>query len=85
MVNPVPPSRAGSLPLVGGSLALDFANTQSGLGTQQHIDRLRAPERVAVWIEHAGRLSKTAAAGLRARRSPAQAAALFENARRRGA
>lgn len=50
-------SRAGSLPLVGGSLALDFANTESGRGTDQHQDHLREAENVVAWLEHAGRLS----------------------------
>ncbi len=48
-----PPSRAGSLPLVGGSLALDFANTESGRGTGLHQNHLRNAENVADWIAHA--------------------------------
>ncbi len=49
----LPPSRAGSLPLVGGVLALDFANTESGRGTDQHQNHLRDAENVADWIAHA--------------------------------
>ena len=49
----LPPSRAGSLPLVGGSLALDFANTESGRGTDSHQNHLRNAENVADWIAHA--------------------------------
>lgn len=79
---PVPPSRAGSLPLVGGSIALDFANSQSGLGAEQHLNHLRMPEDVAVWIERAGGLSNEEAARLRADLSaePGLAAALLERA-----
>jgi predicted RNA-binding Zn ribbon-like protein len=53
-VNPLqlPPSRAGLLPLVGGALALDFANTESGRGTDQHQNHLRNAENVAEWIAH---------------------------------
>ncbi len=61
-----PPSRAGSLPLVGGSVALDFANTESGRGTDLHQNHLRDAETVATWIEHAGTLSADAAKRLRA-------------------
>jgi predicted RNA-binding Zn ribbon-like protein len=42
------------LPLVGGSLALDFANTESGRGTDAHQNHLRSAENVADWIAHAG-------------------------------
>ena len=49
----LPPSRAASLPLVGGSLALDFANTESGRGTDLHQNHLRDAENVADWIAHA--------------------------------
>ncbi|RBP08589.1 putative RNA-binding Zn ribbon-like protein [Roseiarcus fermentans] len=62
---PLPPSRAGSLPLVGGSLAFDFANTESGRGTDQHQNHLREPEDVVAWIEHAEALSGPDVASLR--------------------
>src|SRR5271165_6507221 len=61
-----PPSRAGSLPLVGGSVALDFANTESGRGTDLHQNHLRGPENVADWIAHAASLGADEAARLRA-------------------
>ena len=54
---PLPPSRAGALPLVGGALALDFANTESGRGTDSHQNHLRAAENVVAWVEHASLLS----------------------------
>jgi predicted RNA-binding Zn ribbon-like protein len=50
--HPLPPSRAGSLPLVGGSLALDFANTESGRGTDWHQNHLCSGQNVADWIAH---------------------------------
>ncbi len=80
--NPEPPSRAGTLALVGGALALDFANTQSGLGTDLHKNHLRLPEHVAMWIEHAGALSATEARQLRAEigARPATAADLLARA-----
>jgi len=46
-------SRAGSLPLVGKELALDFANTASGRGTATHRDHLVRPEHVVAWACHA--------------------------------
>ena len=49
----LPPSRAGSLPLVGGSLALDFANTESGRGGPRIRTICASAENVAAWIEHA--------------------------------
>ena len=47
-------SRAGSLGLIGGALALDFANTVSGRDSDSHLEHLRAPEHVVLWAEHAG-------------------------------
>ena len=79
--DPLPLSRAGSLPLVGGSLALDFANTESGRGTDQRQDHLREAENVVAWIEHAG---ATPAEDSRFRglvcSAPETARALLENA-----
>ena len=63
-------SRAGSLPLVGKELALDFANTASGRGTATHRDHLVRPEHVIAWACHANVL--TAADGERARRALAR-------------
>ena len=49
----MPPSRAGSLTLIGGELALDFANTSSGRGWPTHQEHLRAGADVADWAGHA--------------------------------
>src|SRR6476660_4150937 len=47
------PSRAGKLDLVGGELALDFANTSSGRGSPSHQEHLRDFEALIEWTEHA--------------------------------
>ncbi len=39
----LPPSRAATLTLVGGELALDFANTSSGRGSAGPLEHLQAP------------------------------------------
>src|SRR5579862_1107966 len=49
----LPPSRAGSLPLIADDLALDFANTESGRGFPSHENHLREAEHVAQWLKHA--------------------------------
>jgi predicted RNA-binding Zn ribbon-like protein len=49
----LPPSRAGTLDLVGEELALDFANTSSGRGAPSHQEHLRSGENVLAWAEHA--------------------------------
>jgi len=46
-------SRAGSLALIGGELALDFANTCSGRGFPTHQDHLQRPEDIVQWAAHA--------------------------------
>ncbi len=46
-------SRADSLTLIGGELALDFANTSSGRGFDSHSDHLQQPEHVAIWATRA--------------------------------
>jgi predicted RNA-binding Zn ribbon-like protein len=46
-------SRAGSLPLVGSELALDFTNTSSGRGHATHQEHLRAPTDIIAWARHA--------------------------------
>lgn len=48
------PSRAGRLSLVGGVLALDFANTSGGRGTARHVEHLRTATHVVDWGSHAG-------------------------------
>jgi predicted RNA-binding Zn ribbon-like protein len=52
MVSP-DPSRAAALALVGGDLALDFANTSSGRGSAAPQEHLRRPEHVVEWASHA--------------------------------
>ena len=47
------PSRAGSLTLVGGELAFDFANTSSGRGWPTHKEHLRSARDVVDWAAHA--------------------------------
>lgn len=47
-----PESRAGSLALVGGELALDFANTSSGRGFPTHRDHLSSASDVVEWARH---------------------------------
>lgn len=49
----LPPSRAGSLPLIADDLALDFANTESGRGFPSHQNHLRQAEDVVEWLRHA--------------------------------
>ena len=65
----LPPSRAGSLPLVGDNLALDFANTESGRGFASHQNHLRDAANVLDWLEHARALSPDEAQWLRAETS----------------
>lgn len=43
------PSRAGSLPRVGGALAFDFANTASGRGTPSAQEHLRTVADLLAW------------------------------------
>lgn len=63
----LPPSRAGSVTLLGGELALDFANTESGRGDPSHQDHLQQPTDVADWLEHAKAVGPPEAAWLRAK------------------
>jgi predicted RNA-binding Zn ribbon-like protein len=58
------PSRAGSLALVAGGLALDFANTSSGRGGEQRLDHLRHATDVVACARHAGVLDEAAASRL---------------------
>lgn len=62
---PQPPSRAGSLALVGGVLALDFCNTASGRGFPTHREHLREPRDVVDWAAHARALARDDADWLR--------------------
>jgi len=47
------PSRAASLTLVGGELALDFANTSSGRGFPTREEHLHEAHNVVDWAAHA--------------------------------
>ena len=49
----LPPSRAGSLPLIADDLALDFANTESGRGFPSHQNHFREAGNVVEWLRHA--------------------------------
>jgi predicted RNA-binding Zn ribbon-like protein len=60
-----PPSRAGVLTLLGGTLAFDFANTSSGRGWPSHQENLRVAEDVVDWAEHVKLLSRADAVWLR--------------------
>jgi predicted RNA-binding Zn ribbon-like protein len=61
----LPPSRAGALTLLGGTLAFDFANTSSGRGWPSHQEHLRAATDVVDWAEHVKLLCSADAAWLR--------------------
>src|SRR3954469_13500267 len=62
----VPPSRAGSLDLVGDALALDLTNTSSGRGTPGHQEHLRDFDTVMQWVAHARILTPADCAYVRA-------------------
>ena len=47
-------SRASTLSLVGGALALDFANTVSGRETGEPTEHLQRPVHLFDWASHAG-------------------------------
>src|SRR5208337_899282 len=69
MAPDLPPSRAGSLPLVGENLALDFANTESGRGFASHQNHLRDATNVLDWLDHTRALSPDETHWLRAEAS----------------
>jgi predicted RNA-binding Zn ribbon-like protein len=46
-------NRAGSLTLLGGSLALDFANTESGRNSSHHLNHLEKGADLVSWAVHA--------------------------------
>jgi len=54
-------SRAGSLTLIAGALALDFANTASGRGGPRYQEHLRSHADVVAWAAHAGVIDEVAA------------------------
>jgi predicted RNA-binding Zn ribbon-like protein len=81
-LRPETASRAGSLALVGGVLALDFCNTSSGRGTDRHIEHLRTASDLLTWARHAAILDAPAEARLRdlCAADPAFAARLLKRA-----
>jgi predicted RNA-binding Zn ribbon-like protein len=82
------PSRAGSLSLVGGVLALDFVNTAGGRATEQAIEHLQAPHHLVDWAAHAGAVPPAVAARLHGAVGPdllCEALALRETIYRIGA
>jgi predicted RNA-binding Zn ribbon-like protein len=81
---PAAPSRAGVLPLVGGALCLDFANTASGRGGDHHRENLGSYELLLVWCAHAGVFDarEKRRLGALARRRPAAAARTLRRALR---
>jgi predicted RNA-binding Zn ribbon-like protein len=77
-----PPSRAGSLALIGGAACLDFANTSSGRGGPHRLEHLRSYELLLVWSEHAGLLTAPLHRDLlqRASNEPDAATAIWQRA-----
>lgn len=45
--------RTGTLSLVAGKLALDFTNTESGRGSEEHLDHLQTAADLIAWAAHA--------------------------------
>ena len=54
--------RPGTLSLVAGKLALDFTNTESGRGGEEHLDHLQTAGDLLVWAVHAKIIDKKDAA-----------------------
>ncbi len=77
-----PGSRAASLDLVAGMLALNFTNTSSGRGGPEHMEHLRSAGDVLAWAHHAGALTDTELAAASAQMAPGSAtgARLFDAA-----
>ncbi len=73
---------AGSLPLLGGQLCLDFANTVDWHLSDRPGDLLSSCADLVAWSRHAGVLSEAQARRLlkESRKSPAVAAAVFKQA-----
>lgn len=75
-LSPIPGARAGILPLIGGRLCLDFANTASGRGTDHHVEHLVDYRALVAWGRHVDILDAKSAVALlrraRARRPAAQ-------------
>jgi predicted RNA-binding Zn ribbon-like protein len=88
VISDLPPSRAGSLPLIADDLALDFANTESGRGFPSHRNHLREAANVVDWLRHAEVLAVEDADWLRAQvseRADLAATLLCQAVRLRGA
>ena len=60
MTSERPASRAASLPLVGGVLALDFVNTASGRDTEGFRENLVSATDLVAWARHAAVLDGAA-------------------------
>ncbi len=67
MTSEQPGSRAASLPLVGGVLALDFVNTASGRETQGFRENLQSAADLVAWARHAAVLDEAAEVRLQRR------------------
>ena len=78
----LPPSRAGSLDLVGGELAWDFTNTSSSRGLRAHQEHLRDFDTLMQWVEHARVMPPSDCAHIRAALSghPRRARQVFARA-----
>src|SRR5262245_6432548 len=72
---PLTSGRAATVHLIGGRVCLDFANTTSGRGTDQHLEHLLRYDDLVVRSRRTGLLSAEDAAAL-----TAQAAAMPEAA-----
>ena len=67
MTSEQPGSRAASLPLVGGLLALDFVNTASGRETEGFRENLRNAADLVAWARHAAVFDEAAEVRLQRR------------------
>ena len=78
----LPPSRAGSLDLVGRELAWDFTNTSSARGLPAHQEHLRDFDTLMQWVEHARVMPPSDCAHIRSTLSghPRWARRVFERA-----
>lgn len=72
--------RAGSLPLVGGELCLDFCNTTSGRGSPDMIEHLDSYGDVLRWAVHAGVMPQAAVVGIRSSLGKAEKTQLLQRA-----
>lgn len=56
-------NRAGSLHLVGGNIALNFANTESGRNGPQHLNHIQSAADIVTWARHAEVIDEAVAVG----------------------